>query len=412
MQVEAADARRQALHEPGMVDDPELVAALGVAGVVPVGEGGALELAQQLGHLVLVRAAVRRGKVLEAEQDAELRELREEDPERGAERLEMLRRPALALRLEAEDPLLVGEGPLGADAVLHERVEAARGAEDGDAPRVQHHRAHAELGGEARGVEDGLDAVAAAAEVRRVADRERLRAGAAPRLRVRAERVDRGDPDPPVAKAAPHAVGLPERERVAELDRVEAERFDLVEHRFAGFVAAGVPAGGEGEAHGAETTTPLRRPQPLPAGRRFGRLAGMSRRHPSTFKPMLDMNLTAMSDLTFLLLITFIITFPMIEQGLPVKLPDGKTQEIDAEEKASTVTIDREGRISLGETAITFDGLAQQLSARLVSNPSLTLVVRADEEAKHGDVMAVKLLARKLGVPKILEATSGQEAAR
>ena len=54
----------------------------------------------------------------------------------------------------------------------------------------------------------------------------------------------------------------------------------------------------------------------------------------------------------------------------------------------------------------------QQLSARLVANPALTLVVRADEEAKHGDVMAVKLLARKLGVPKILEATSGREASR
>ena len=127
---------------------------------------------------------------------------------------------------------------------------------------------------------------------------------------------------------------------------------------------------------------------------------------------MIDMNLTAMSDLTFLLLITFIITFPMIEQGLPVKLPDGKSQEIDAEEKPSTVTIDKEGRISLGESSITIDGLAQQLSARLVANPSLVLVVRADEEAKHGDVMAVKLLARKLGVPKILEATAGQEAAR
>ena len=136
----------------------------------------------------------------------------------------------------------------------------------------------------------------------------------------------------------------------------------------------------------------------------------MSRRHPSTFKPMLDMNLTAMSDLTFLLLITFIITFPMIEQGLPVKLPDGKTQEIDAEDKASTVTIDKEGRISLGESSITIDDLSQQLSARLAANPALTLVVRADREAKHGDVMAVKLLARRLGVPKILEATSGQEA--
>ena len=126
---------------------------------------------------------------------------------------------------------------------------------------------------------------------------------------------------------------------------------------------------------------------------------------------MLDMNLTAMSDLTFLLLITFIITFPMIEQGLPVKLPDGKTQEIDAEEKPSTVTIDREGRISLGETPVSIDDLGHRLTARLRENPELTLVVRADEESRHGDVMAVKLLARKIGVPKILEATSGKEGA-
>ena len=41
---------------------------------------------------------------------------------------------------------------------------------------------------------------------------------------------------------------------------------------------------------------------------------------------MLDMNLTAMSDLTFLLLITFIITFPMIEQGLPVTPQTKKPQ--------------------------------------------------------------------------------------
>ena len=137
----------------------------------------------------------------------------------------------------------------------------------------------------------------------------------------------------------------------------------------------------------------------------------MSRRHPSTFKPMLDMNLTAMSDLTFLLLITFIITFPMIEQGLPVKLPDGRTQAVDADERTSTVTIDKEGRISLGETPVSIDDLGHRLTARLRENPELTLVVRADEESRHGDVMAVKLLARKIGVPKILEATSGKEGA-
>ena len=121
------------------------------------------------------------------------------------------------------------------------------------------------------------------------------------------------------------------------------------------------------------------------------------------------MNLTAISALTFLLLITFIITFPMIEQGLPVKLPDGKTQEIDAHEKTSVVTIDKEGRISLGEDSLTLDALAQALSARLAENPKLSLVVRGDKEADYGKVMEVVLLARRLGVEKPLFATNGRE---
>ena len=74
----------------------------------------------------------------------------------------------------------------------------------------------------------------------------------------------------------------------------------------------------------------------------------MSRRHPSTFKPMIDANLTSMSDLTFLLLITFIITFPMIENGISVKLPKGESQRIDPQQQMGVVTVDREGRLFLG----------------------------------------------------------------
>ena len=90
---------------------------------------------------------------------------------------------------------------------------------------------------------------------------------------------------------------------------------------------------------------------------------------------MLDMNLTAMSDLTFLLLITFIITFPMIEQGLPVKLPDGKTQEIDAEEKASTVTTDRDtygcGQVAAA-TSFTVQFAGSENSTGLLLEPRLS----------------------------------------
>ena len=112
-------------------------------------------------------------------------------------------------------------------------------------------------------------------------------------------------------------------------------------------------------------------------------------------------------------------TMTIAKDGIEVSLSlggdsakDGKTQAVDADERTSTVTIDKEGRISLGETPVSIDDLGHRLTARLRENPELTLVVRADEESRHGDVMAVKLLARKIGVPKILEATSGQEAAR
>ena len=85
------------------------------------------------------------------------------------------------------------------------------------------------------------------------------------------------------------------------------------------------------------------------------------------------------------------------------------SQEIDAHEKTSVVTIDKEGRISLGEDSLTLDALAQALSARLAENPKLSLVVRGDKEADYGKVMEVVLLARRLGVEKPLFATNGRE---
>ena len=110
------------------------------------------------------------------------------------------------------------------------------------------------------------------------------------------------------------------------------------------------------------------------------------------------MNLTAMSDLTFLLLITFIITFPMIEQGIPVKLPKGKSRQLDAQRKTSSVTVDDEGRVYLGDALVDYDGLARELEARVAENPELKLVVRGDVETRFGGVAEVMRIAERAGV--------------
>lgn len=110
------------------------------------------------------------------------------------------------------------------------------------------------------------------------------------------------------------------------------------------------------------------------------------------------MNLTAMSDLTFLLLITFIITFPMIEQGVPVKLPKGKARQADAQKKTSSVTVDEEGRVYLGDRIVDHDGLARELEARVAEDPDHRVVVRGDVESRFGAVAEVMRIASQAGV--------------
>ena len=134
----------------------------------------------------------------------------------------------------------------------------------------------------------------------------------------------------------------------------------------------------------------------------------MIRRHRSSLPDKADMNLTAMSDLTFLLLITFIITFPMIEQGIPIKLPKGKSRQMDAQKKTSSVTVDDEGRIYLGDKLVDFGELARELEARVAEEPELKLVVRGDVETRFGVVAEVMRIAERTGVRSMAVATKDE----
>ena len=68
----------------------------------------------------------------------------------------------------------------------------------------------------------------------------------------------------------------------------------------------------------------------------------MARKTPLTsLKQISEINLTPLMDLTFILLITFIITFPLIEQGIPVDLPAGEAEELTPE-RARTITLDED----------------------------------------------------------------------
>ncbi|MBW7908549.1 MAG: biopolymer transporter ExbD [Kiritimatiellae bacterium] len=101
-----------------------------------------------------------------------------------------------------------------------------------------------------------------------------------------------------------------------------------------------------------------------------------------------EINMTPLIDLTFLLLITFIITMPMLEQGIPVNLPKGKSQDMD-QTRSRVITLDAEGRLYLNNVSIGLQQLGEEMKSLAQSEPDLTVMVRADEKLAYGKVVEV-----------------------
>ena len=131
----------------------------------------------------------------------------------------------------------------------------------------------------------------------------------------------------------------------------------------------------------------------------------MARRYRASSKTNKEMNLTPMMDLTFLLLITFIITFPLIEQGIPVNLPKGKAQLIQTDTMPALVSIDKEGRMFLGADSVTMETLEQRLRILFSETPDLRMTLRGDTDVNYGTVVAVARLATDIGIKHLAMAT-------
>ncbi|HPG00381.1 MAG TPA: biopolymer transporter ExbD [Kiritimatiellia bacterium] len=101
-----------------------------------------------------------------------------------------------------------------------------------------------------------------------------------------------------------------------------------------------------------------------------------------------EINMTPLIDLTFLLLITFIITFPLIQQGIPVNLPRGKADDLD-ESKSRSITVDVQGNIFLDQAPITKEELTSEMQALGRADPETVVMVRADEAIAYGKLVEV-----------------------
>ena len=99
-----------------------------------------------------------------------------------------------------------------------------------------------------------------------------------------------------------------------------------------------------------------------------------------------DINMTPLMDLTFILLITFIITFPLIEQGVSINLPKGNASTI-SETSSRTISINAEGSYYLDDDLLSQSELQEFLLQLSSTQLDQVIFLRADQTLPYGKVM-------------------------
>ena len=128
----------------------------------------------------------------------------------------------------------------------------------------------------------------------------------------------------------------------------------------------------------------------------------LRRRRTRGEKPKAQVDMTSLIDLTFLLLVTFIVTLPALEQGISIMLPQAKTDQLPTKDrKANTVTVDSQNRIYFKDKPVTLEELEATLMRMAAEDPDVPVLVRGDERLDYGSVMNVVKVVYKCKVRRM-----------
>ena len=124
-------------------------------------------------------------------------------------------------------------------------------------------------------------------------------------------------------------------------------------------------------------------------------------------KPKAEMNVVPYIDVMLVLLVIFMITAPMLTQGVKVDLPQATSEPIEDTEDTDPiiVSVDKEGQyfISLGgdETQVSLDELSDRVVILLERNPGTPVMVRGDRNVSYGQVVTLMSTLQVAGVANV-----------
>jgi biopolymer transport protein TolR len=112
-------------------------------------------------------------------------------------------------------------------------------------------------------------------------------------------------------------------------------------------------------------------------------------------------NVTPLVDVMLVLLVIFMVTTPMMQQGVHVDLPSASGSAIPTDEEALVVTVTVDGHTFLNDDEYSLEDITLKLQAIEQEKPGTLVYLRADHDASYGTVVGVMAALKAAGVERL-----------
>jgi biopolymer transport protein TolR len=129
---------------------------------------------------------------------------------------------------------------------------------------------------------------------------------------------------------------------------------------------------------------------------------GMSSPPPGRKRGMLsEINVTPFVDVMLVLLIIFMVTAPLMQQGIDIELPETASSGVETSDEPFVLTVKANQKIFIGEAQVPINGLRNKIKAIFETRKNKQVYIKADKKVEYGVVASAMAEVRAAGIYKI-----------
>jgi biopolymer transport protein TolR len=118
-----------------------------------------------------------------------------------------------------------------------------------------------------------------------------------------------------------------------------------------------------------------------------------------------EINVTPLVDVMLVLLIVFMISAPLMQQGIQVDLPKANAGSMDETPDQLILSVDKNRKISIAEHTVQAGTLFKKIEAIVAAKPNTEVVIQADQDINYGFIAQIMAEVKRAGVHRVGLAT-------